>query len=65
MSISDILIRFLVAGGFFVAAALSRLFRRPMTGIILGGVAGIAFSVFIMIYGFADVFDAIVAVEPE
>lgn len=65
MSVADILIGFLVAGGFFVSASVSRLFRRPMAGIIVGGVVGIAFSVFMMVYGFADVFDAIVTAEPD
>ncbi|MFQ1700543.1 hypothetical protein ACJ5NV_08105 [Loktanella agnita] len=65
MSIADILIGFLVAGGFFVAAAVSRLFRRSSTGIIIGGVVGIAFSVVILRYGLAEFFDAVVVTAEE
>ncbi|MDX8352336.1 hypothetical protein [Cognatiyoonia sp. IB215182] len=61
MSIADFLLGFLVAGGFFVSAAISRLFRRTATGIIVGGVMGIAFSVVILRYGLADQFDALMA----
>lgn len=65
MTIADILIGFLIAGGFFVAAAVSRLFRRTSTGIIIGGVVGIAFSVVILRYGLAEVFDAVLVVPEE
>ncbi len=58
MSIADILLGFLIAGGFFVSAAVSRMFRRPMTGIVFGGVAGIAVSVAIFWLGFEDFIDA-------
>lgn len=61
MTIADILIGFLVAGGFFVSAAVSRMFRKKMAGIVIGGVAGIAVSVLILYYGLADLFMADVA----
>ncbi|WP_439156197.1 hypothetical protein [Yoonia sp.] len=54
MSMADILIGFLVAGGFFVAAIVSRMFRKAGTGIVIGGVAGIAVSVLILYYGLSD-----------
>lgn len=56
MSMTDILIGFLVAGGFFVSALVSRMFRRTGTGVVIGGVAGIAVSVLILYYGLADLF---------
>ena len=56
MTVGDILLGLLVASGFFVAAAVSRMFRRKMTGIIFGGVVGIAVSVVILVYGLTDVF---------
>lgn len=65
MTIADFLLGFLVAGGFFVAAACARLFRRPMTGIVIGGVVGIAFSVMILRFGLADLFDGTAIVVSE
>ncbi len=56
MSVADILLGFLIASGFFVSAAVSRMFRRSMTGIVFGGVVGIAVSVAILWYGFAEFF---------
>lgn len=58
MTVGDILLGLLVTTGFFAAAAVSRLFRGHMAGIVIGGVMGIALSVAIMAYGFSDVFDA-------
>jgi hypothetical protein len=63
MTVVDILFGLLVALGFFVAAAVSRMFRRPMTGIIIGGVAGIAISVVILVYGLNNVFAIAQTVE--
>ncbi len=65
MSIADILLGFLVAGGYFVSSAVSRLFGRAATGIIVGGVLGIAFSVVILRYGLADQFDAVLMPAAE
>ena len=56
MTVANILIGFLVATGFFVAAAVSRMFRRTATGVLIGGVAGIAVSVLILYYGLSDLF---------
>lgn len=56
MTVANILIGFLVATGFFVAAAVSRMFRRTATGVVIGGVAGIAVSVLILYYGLSDLF---------
>jgi len=57
MSMADILFGLLVALGFFVSASVSRLFRRSATGIIIGGVLGMAVSVAILVYGLNNVFD--------
>lgn len=65
MSIADILLGFLVAGGYFVSAIVSRLFGRAATGIIVGGVLGVAFSVVILRYGLAEYFDAVLAPAAE
>lgn len=56
MTMADIVLGLLVALGFFVAAAVSRVFRRGATGIIIGGVAGIAVSVGILFYGMDTLF---------
>jgi hypothetical protein len=56
MSIGQILLGLLVACGFFVSAAVSRIFRRNMAGIVIGGVSGIALSVFVLTYGLTEVF---------
>lgn len=58
MTLGDILLGLLVACGFFVSAAVSRFFRRAMSGVIIGGVAGIAVSVVILVYGLTDIFGA-------
>lgn len=58
MTLGQILIGFLIAIGFFVSAIVSRFFRRGMTGIIIGGVSGLAFSVLVLAYGMDQVFDA-------
>ncbi len=51
MTLGDILLGLLVACGFLISAAVSRMFRKPMAGVIIGGVAGMAISVMILIYG--------------
>ena len=56
MTLGDILLGVLVVFGFFVSAAVSRMFRRTMSGVIIGGVVGIAVSVTILFYGLNDVF---------
>lgn len=56
MTLGDILLGILVVFGFFVSAAVSRMFRRTMSGVIIGGVVGIAVSVSILFYGLSDVF---------
>lgn len=56
MTLGDILLGLLIVTGFFVSAAISRLFRRGMTGIIIGGVAGLAVSVAMLFYGMDQVF---------
>jgi hypothetical protein len=56
MTLGDLILGLLVALGFFVSALVSRMFRRPMAGIFIGGVAGLAVSVFILVYGLTDVF---------
>ena len=56
MTLGDILLGALVVFGFFVSAAVSRMFRRTMSGVIIGGVVGIAVSVTILFYGLNDVF---------
>ncbi|WP_296424930.1 hypothetical protein [Yoonia sp.] len=65
MTITNILMGFLITGGFFVAAAVSRLFRNASAGIVVGGVAGIAVSVLVLRYGLADLFapDALTLTE--
>ncbi|WP_108815848.1 hypothetical protein [Loktanella sp. Alg231-35] len=56
MTMGDILLGLLIVTGFFVSAAVSRLFRRGMTGIIIGGVAGLAVSVAMLFYGMEQLF---------
>jgi len=56
MTLGDILLGVLVVFGFFVSAAVSRMFRRTMSGVIIGGLVGIAVSVTILFYGLNDVF---------
>ncbi len=57
MTLGDILLGLLVACGFFVSAAVSRLFRGKMAGVIIGGVCGIGFSVLVLVYGLTEVFN--------
>ena len=54
MTVANFLIGFLVASGFFVSAAVSRMFRRTATGVLIGGVVGIGVSVAILYYGLGD-----------
>ncbi|MDA9979876.1 hypothetical protein N9E38_00380 [Yoonia sp.] len=56
MTLGDILLGFLIACGFFVSALVSRMFRRRLTGVIIGGVVGLAFAVTILVYGINNVF---------
>ena len=57
MTFANLLMGVFIAFGFFVSAAVGRLFRKSATGILLGGVAGIAVSVVVLIYGLNNVFD--------
>ena len=57
MTAANIIMGILIAGGFFVSAIVGRMFRKSSTGIIVGGVAGIAVSVIVLIYGLNNVFD--------
>ena len=57
MTVGDVLLGLLVACGFFLSAAVGRMFRRRMSGIVFGGFVGIAFSVTVLIYGLNNVFD--------
>lgn len=57
MTFTNIIMGIFVACGFFVSAAVGHMFRRAMTGIVLGGVAGIAVSVIVLIYGMNNVFE--------
>ncbi len=63
MTLGDILLGLLVATGFFVAAAVSRIFRRSSTGIIIGGVCGIAVSVAVLFYGMESLFSGDAALD--
>lgn len=56
MTIGDILLGLLIACGFFLSAAVGRMFRRRMSGVVFGGVVGIAFSVTVLVYGLNNVF---------
>ncbi|MBE0413183.1 hypothetical protein [Yoonia sp.] len=51
MTMVDVLIGFMIAGGFFVSAIVSRMFRRTAAGVVIGGVAGILVSVLVLYYG--------------
>ncbi|ARU01116.1 hypothetical protein [Yoonia vestfoldensis] len=55
MTMDQVVLGAAVAVGFFLSAAVSRWFRRPVAGIIFGGVAGIALSVAILSYGLTEV----------
>lgn len=61
MTLGDLALGLLVATGFFVSAGVSRFFRRGMAGVFIGGVVGLAVSVFILVYGLTDIF----AVAPD
>lgn len=54
MTMANILVGIFVACGFFVSAGVSRIFRRTSTGVVIGGVVGIAVSVAILYYGLAN-----------
>lgn len=56
MTVGDILLGLLIALGFFLSAAVGRMFRRRASGIIFGGFVGIAFSVTVLVYGLNTVF---------
>ena len=56
MTVGDILLGLVIALGFFLAAAVGRIFRRRASGIIFGGVVGLAFSVTVLVYGLNNVF---------
>ena len=56
MTVGDILLGLLIACGFFLSAAVGRIFRRRMSGIVFGGFVGIAFSVTVLVYGLNNVF---------
>lgn len=58
MTLGDILLGLLIACGFFVSAAVSRIFRKRLTGVIIGGVVGLAFAVTILVYGLNNAFSA-------
>jgi hypothetical protein len=58
MTLGDIVLGLLVACGFFVSALVSRMFRKRLTGVIIGGVVGLAFAVMILAYGLNNVFGA-------
>jgi heme O synthase-like polyprenyltransferase len=57
MTAANVLMGILIAFGFFVSAAVGRLFHKSSTGIVIGGVVGLAVSVVVFIYGLNNVFD--------
>ena len=61
MTVGNILLGLLIACGFFLSAAVSRLFRKATAGIIIGGVSGIALSVMFLFYGLPDLMGTIAA----
>ena len=61
MTVGDILLGLLIACGFFLSAAVGRMFRSRRAGIVFGGFVGIAFSVTVLIYGLNNVFDVAAA----
>ena len=63
MTLGDILLGLLVTLGFFVAAGVSRIFRRTATGVILGGVCGIAVSVTVLAYGLQSMASEIIGLD--
>lgn len=56
MTLGDLLLGLLVGSGFFVSAIVGRIFRGWTAGVIFGGVAGCAVSVFVLVYGLNDLF---------
>ncbi len=58
MTMEQVVLGAVVAIGFFLSAAVSRWFRRPVAGIIFGGVAGIALSVAVLSYGLTEIMAA-------
>lgn len=56
MTMADLVLGFMIACGFFLSAAVGRLFRRGMSGVLLGGVVGLGFSVTVLVYGLTNVF---------
>jgi uncharacterized membrane-anchored protein YitT (DUF2179 family) len=65
MTMEQVVLGSVVALGFFLSAAVSRWFRRPVAGIVFGGVAGIALSVAVLSYGLNEVVQPDVAVVEE
>ncbi|WP_019955756.1 hypothetical protein [Yoonia vestfoldensis] len=65
MTMEQVVLGAVVAIGFFLSAAVSRWFRRPVAGIIFGGVAGIALSVAVLSYGLTEVVGRDAAVVAE
>jgi hypothetical protein len=57
MSFANIIMGIMIASGFFVSAAVGHLFRRSSTGIVIGGVTGLAVSVVVLVYGLNNVFE--------
>lgn len=56
MTTGDLLLGFMVSLGFFASAFVGRGFRGRMAGVAIGGVSGLAVSVFVLVYGLTDVF---------
>jgi uncharacterized membrane protein len=65
MTMEQIVLGAVVASGFFLSALVSRLFRRPVAGIVFGGVAGIALSVAVLSYGLAGLLEPGVVAASE
>jgi len=61
VTVGDILLGLLIACGFFLSAGVGRMFRSRRSGIIFGGVVGLAFSVTALVYGLNSVFDVATA----
>lgn len=57
MTAANFIMGVLIASGFFVSAIVGRMFRKPATGIVMGGVAGVAVSVTVLVYGLNNVFE--------
>lgn len=56
MTFGDLFLGLLVATGFFVSAFVSPMFRNRRTGVLIGGVTGLALSVAVLAYGLTNVF---------